>query len=91
MFEVAVIEDPGAAEVSLDPTRAPLLAEPASATAPAAKVGLPRRKVNHHLKALERHGLITGAAEARRRIATSPSTPPGTPTAVKADQDTTED
>ncbi|MFD0657782.1 ArsR/SmtB family transcription factor [Thermocatellispora tengchongensis] len=53
MFEVAVIEDPAAAGVSLDPVRARLLAEladPASATTLAAKLGLPRQKVNHHLK-----------------------------------------
>ncbi|MCW2863797.1 MAG: transcriptional regulator, partial [Actinoallomurus sp.] len=40
-----MIEDPAAAEVSLDPIRARLLAElsePGSATMLAAKVGLPR-------------------------------------------------
>jgi DNA-binding transcriptional ArsR family regulator len=61
MFEVAVIEDPAAAEISLDPIRTRLLAElaePASATALAAKVGLTRQKVNYHLRALERHGLL---------------------------------
>jgi hypothetical protein len=50
MFEVAVIEDPGAAEVALDPIRARLLAElaePTSATMLAVKVGLQRQKVNH--------------------------------------------
>ncbi len=54
MFDVAVIEDPTAAEVSLDPVRARLLAElvePGSATMLATKVGLPRQKVNYHLKA----------------------------------------
>ncbi|MFB9908775.1 ArsR/SmtB family transcription factor [Allokutzneria oryzae] len=61
MFEVAVIEDPAAAEASLDPVRARLLAElaePGSATTLAAKVGLTRQKVNYHLRALERHGLV---------------------------------
>src|SRR5215212_1844554 len=60
MLDVAVIDDPAAAEVSLDPVRACLLAElaePASATMLAARVGLPRQKVNYHLRALERHGL----------------------------------
>lgn len=69
MHEVAVIEDPAAAEVSLDPVRARLLAElgePASATMLAAKVGLPRQKVNYHLKALERHGLIELVEERRK-------------------------
>lgn len=69
MFEVAVIEDAGAAEVSLDPIRARLLAElaePASATMLAAKVGLARQKVNYHLKALEKHGLVELVEERRK-------------------------
>ncbi|TWP51397.1 helix-turn-helix transcriptional regulator [Lentzea tibetensis] len=69
MFEVAVIEDPAAAEVSLDPMRARLLAElsePGSATMLAAKVGLPRQKVNYHLRALERHGLVELVEERRK-------------------------
>lgn len=66
MFEVAVIEDPEAAEASLDPVRARLLAElaePSSATALAAKIGLPRQQLNYHLKALERHRLVTLVAQ----------------------------
>ncbi len=69
MFEVAVIEDPAAAEVSLDPVRARLLAElaePMSATMLAARLGLPRQKVNYHLKALERHGLVELVEERRK-------------------------
>ncbi|WP_239089827.1 ArsR/SmtB family transcription factor [Sphaerimonospora thailandensis] len=69
MMDVAVIEDPAAAEVSLDPVRARLLAElaePASATMLAARVGLPRQKVNYHLKALERHGLVELVEERRK-------------------------
>ncbi|MEP6665426.1 MAG: helix-turn-helix domain-containing protein [Nocardioidaceae bacterium] len=69
MFDVAVIEDSAAAEVSLDPVRARLLAElssPGSATMLAAKVGLPRQKVNYHLKTLERHGLVELVEERRR-------------------------
>jgi DNA-binding transcriptional ArsR family regulator len=69
MFEVAVIEDPAAAEVSLDPVRARLLAqlaEPGSATMLAARVGLPRQKVNYHLRALERHGLVELVEERRK-------------------------
>ncbi len=69
MLDVAVIDDPTAAEVSLDPIRARLLAalaEPASATALAAQVGLPRQKVNYHLRALERHGLVELIEERRK-------------------------
>jgi DNA-binding transcriptional ArsR family regulator len=69
MFDVAVIEDPAAAEVSLDPTRSALLAElaePGSATTLAARVGLPRQKVNYHLRALERHGLVELVEERRK-------------------------
>ncbi|HEY7484831.1 MAG TPA: helix-turn-helix domain-containing protein [Streptosporangiaceae bacterium] len=69
MFDVAVIEDAAAAEVSLDPTRARLLAElaePGSATMLAAKVGLARQKVNYHLRALERHGLVELVEERRK-------------------------
>ena len=69
MFEVTVIEDPAAAEASLDPMRARLLAElaePGSATTLAARVGLPRQKVNYHLRELERHGLVELVEERRR-------------------------
>ncbi|MFI6320087.1 ArsR/SmtB family transcription factor [Nonomuraea sp. NPDC050556] len=69
MFDVAVIEDPAAAEVSLDPMRARLLAElavPGSATMLAAKVGLARQKVNYHLKTLEKHGLVELVEERRK-------------------------
>ncbi|MFV2026389.1 ArsR/SmtB family transcription factor [Micromonospora sp. LOL_028] len=69
MLDVAVIEDPAAAEASLDPIRARLLAElaePASATMLAGRVGLARQKVNYHLKALEQHGLIE-LVEQRRK------------------------
>ncbi|AWS48668.1 transcriptional regulator [Streptosporangium sp. 'caverna'] len=66
---MAVIEDPAAAEVSLDPIRARLLAElsePGSATMLAAKVGLSRQKVNYHLKTLEAHGLVEMIEERRK-------------------------
>ncbi|WP_236796780.1 helix-turn-helix domain-containing protein [Amycolatopsis sp. GM8] len=69
MLEVAVIDDPAAAEVSLDPVRGKLLAalaEPGSATTLAAQVGLARQKVNYHLRALERHGLIELVEERRK-------------------------
>jgi DNA-binding transcriptional ArsR family regulator len=69
MLDVAAIEDAAAAEASLDPVRSRLLAElaePGSATMLAAKVGLPRQKVNYHLKTLERHGLVELVEERRK-------------------------
>jgi DNA-binding transcriptional ArsR family regulator len=69
MLDVAVIGDPTAAEVSLDPIRARLLAElaePGSASTLAAKVGLARQKVNYHLHALELHGLVELVEERRK-------------------------
>ncbi|WP_410657467.1 helix-turn-helix domain-containing protein [Amycolatopsis sp. lyj-112] len=69
MFSVAVIEDAEAAEVSLDPVRARLLSElsePASATMLASRVDLPRQKVNYHLRALEKHGLVELVEERRK-------------------------
>jgi DNA-binding transcriptional ArsR family regulator len=69
MLEIAVIEDPAAAEASLDPVRTRILHElsrPGSATQVAVKVGLPRQKVNYHLKALERHGLVELVEERRK-------------------------
>jgi DNA-binding transcriptional ArsR family regulator len=69
MHEVAVIEDPAAAELSLDPIRARLLAAlavPGSATMLASKVGLPRQKVNYHLRELESHGLVELVEERRK-------------------------
>jgi DNA-binding transcriptional ArsR family regulator len=69
MLDIEVIEDPSAAEASLDPIRTRILrelAEPGSATQLAGKVGLPRQKVNYHLKALERHGLVELVEERRK-------------------------
>src|SRR6476646_4611888 len=66
MQDVLVIEDPAAAAAALDPVRALLLAElnePASAAGLAARVGIPRQKVNYHLRALESHGLVEIAEE----------------------------
>ncbi len=69
MQDVTVIEDPAAAEASLDPMRTRLLAElaePGSATMLAARVGLARQKVNYHLRTLEQHGLVELVAERRK-------------------------
>src|ERR1700710_1813416 len=69
MHEVAVIESSAAAEASLDPIRARLLAalaEPGSASTLAPRVGLTRQKANYHLRALERHGLVELVEERRK-------------------------
>lgn len=62
MPDVAVLDDPTAAAVALDPVRSRLLAAlaeaPASAAAVAARVGLARQKAGYHLRALEEHGLV---------------------------------
>lgn len=68
--DVCVIDEPAAAEAALDPVRARLLeelaAQPASAAGVAARLGLPRQKVNYHLNVLEAHGLVE-LAEVRAR------------------------
>jgi DNA-binding transcriptional ArsR family regulator len=69
MIDVAVIDNPAAAEAALEPARARLLAqltEPRSAVMLAAAIGLPRQKVNYHLRTLERHGLIELVQERRK-------------------------
>jgi DNA-binding transcriptional ArsR family regulator len=68
MLDVAVIEDPAAAVVALDPIRTRLLAElsePASAAILAGRLGIPRQKVNYHLRTLEEHDLVRVAEERR--------------------------
>jgi len=68
MLDVQVIEDPAAAASALDPMRSRLLAElatPGSAAKLATRVGLPRQKINYHLRALEAHGLVKVAEERR--------------------------
>ncbi|MBX3462579.1 MAG: helix-turn-helix transcriptional regulator [Planctomycetes bacterium] len=81
MLAVEVIEDPVAATVALDPMRSRLLAElaePASAAALAARLGVPRQKVNYHLRALLAHDLVRevgtrkwGGLTERRLVATA--------------------
>jgi len=69
MYDVTVIDDPAAAEASLDPIRARLLAElaqPGSASTLGTRVGLTRQKANYHLRELERHGLIELVEERRK-------------------------
>jgi DNA-binding transcriptional ArsR family regulator len=67
--EIAVISAPEAARSALDPMRARLLAalaEPASASVAAGRVGLSRQKANYHLHELEQHGLVELVEERRR-------------------------
>lgn len=69
MHEVSMIDDPAVAEASLDPIRRQVLAaltEPGSASTLADRLGIPRQKVNYHLKVLAQHGLITLVEERRR-------------------------
>src|SRR5262245_3220509 len=66
MVDVEVIRDPGTAVVALEPVRSRLLselAEPRSAATLATRVGLPRQKINYHLRALEARGLVRLAGE----------------------------
>jgi predicted ArsR family transcriptional regulator len=68
MHDLEVIDDPAAAVVALDPIRSRLLAElaePGSAAALAERVGIPRQKVNYHLRTLEAHGLVEVVEERR--------------------------
>jgi DNA-binding transcriptional ArsR family regulator len=68
MLSVAVIRDPAAATVALDPVRSRILAElaePASAAMLSAPLKIPRQRLHYHLRALESHGLVR-VAEKRR-------------------------
>jgi predicted ArsR family transcriptional regulator len=61
MQDIDVIADPASASAALDPVRARLLAElrePASAATLAGRLGLPRQRINYHLRLLEKHGLV---------------------------------
>lgn len=61
MQDVAVIDNPAAAAVALEPTRARVLAalvEPGSATTLAGRLGVTRQKLNYHMRALEGQGLV---------------------------------
>ena len=69
MFDVAVIQEAATAEISLDPVRSRLLAElaePASASGLAKRLGIPRQRLNYHLRTLEQHGLVELVEERRR-------------------------
>jgi DNA-binding transcriptional ArsR family regulator len=97
MADLRVIDDPASAAVALDPVKNRLLSElraPASAATLAGRVGLPRQRVNYHLRALEAHGLVRvagtkrwGGLTERRMVATASSyvISPGALGAVAAD------
>lgn len=64
MDALEVIDDPQTAIAALEPLRSRLLAElaePASAASLAARLGMPRQKVNYHVRALEAHHLVREA------------------------------
>lgn len=99
MIDLCVIDDPASASVAMDPIRNRLLSElsvPASAATLAGRVGLPRQKVNYHLRTLEAHGLVEeastrqwGGLTERRLVATAASyaVSPGTLGPIAADPD----
>lgn len=70
MLDVEVIEEAAVAVAALDPVRAAVLAalaEPGSATTVARQLGLPRQRVNYHLRTLEEHGLVELVEQRARR------------------------
>jgi DNA-binding transcriptional ArsR family regulator len=83
MLAVEVIDDPAAASVALDPVRSRLLSElsePASAATLASRLGIPRQKINYHLRALESYDLVRvaekrqwGGLTERRMVASAAS------------------
>jgi DNA-binding transcriptional ArsR family regulator len=68
-FGVAVISSPETAATALRGTRRALLAalsEPDSAAGLARRLGMPRQRLNYHLKALEECGLVECVEERRK-------------------------
>ncbi len=68
MVEVDVIEDTDRANTMLHPTRLELLEhlrEPDSAAGLARRMGLPRQRINYHLRELEKHRLLELVEEKR--------------------------
>jgi DNA-binding transcriptional ArsR family regulator len=67
---ITYVDQPDQVRLALSPLRRDLLARlrtPSSATRLAAELGLPRQRVNYHLKALERAGLVELVEERPRR------------------------
>lgn len=70
MAAITYLEEPAEVRAALSPPRRELLTalrEPASATQLAAALGLPRQRVNYHLRVLEAAGLVELVEERRRR------------------------
>jgi DNA-binding transcriptional ArsR family regulator len=68
--DLAVLEDPDRVRTALSPIRRQLLArlrEPGSASQLALELGLPRQRVNYHLRALESADLLELVEERKRR------------------------
>jgi DNA-binding transcriptional ArsR family regulator len=69
MDSLQVVRAPGRASVLLQRTRRQLLGhlgEPESAASLARKLGLPRQRINYHLRQLEREGLVETIEERRK-------------------------
>ena len=67
---MSLVEEPERLRSALTPLRRQLLERlqrPASATELAAELGLPRQRLNYHLRALERAGLLELVEERQRR------------------------
>jgi DNA-binding transcriptional ArsR family regulator len=67
---VALLDEPERLRLALPPLRRRLLERlraPGSATGLAAELGLPRQRLNYHLRALERAGLLELVEERQRR------------------------
>jgi DNA-binding transcriptional ArsR family regulator len=67
---VALLHDPDRVRLALTPIRRTLLErlqQPTSATQLAAELNLPRQRINYHLRALERAGLVELVERRQRR------------------------
>src|SRR5215472_12356849 len=65
-----VLDAPGPAAAVLDPARLRILSvlrEPDSSAGVARRLGLPRQRVGHHVRALEAAGLLTCVGDRRKR------------------------
>lgn len=70
MAAITYLEEPSEVRAALSPPRRELLTalrEPASATQLAAALGLPRQRINYHLRVLEAAGLVELVEERQRR------------------------
>lgn len=70
MGGIECIRDPGRAAIVLDPLRLEILGrsrEPRSASDIAGELGLPRQRVNYHVRELAKAGFLEAAGRVRRR------------------------